>query len=340
MPAGHDGFDDGLLHGTAFVLWRRAEGGEAEPAFQFPAGVVALAAPGAAEVGAGGTAQALQQAARLRELVFHPRRQDRVSAGYGEPGEDAGRRPVGRGQGGRDFAGVNLAGVAGQKLAHGGAGLGIGGTLSVAQRRKEEVEAGCGAGRRGQPVPGGKELRGGFRQSLALVVEDFQGQAGVEFRVVDLSAPELPVLVVLDEVVIGVAGEGEGTQQQRIYYRQIQQAQVRLGGPEVRQVESDQVVADQEVGAVCQLVEPVQCRLKAHAAFGKGQPVVGVGPHRGEGVDAGVVSADFEVERQAGLQRGDNHRSSSKPPATFRDGFHPGGASASASRRRPEALKA
>ena len=272
---------------------------------------MALAAPGAAGVGAGGAAQALQQATRLRELVPDPRRQDRVAAGHGEPGEDVGQRPVRWGQGGRDFAGVNLAGVAGQTLVDGGVGLGIGGTLCIAQGGKEEVEAGCGAARSCQPVPGGKELRVGFGQKLALIVEDFQGQAGVEFRVVDLSAPELAVLVVLDEVVIGVAGKGEGTQQQRIDRRQIQQAQVRLGGPEVRQVESDQVVAEQEVGAVCQLVKPVQCRLKAHAAFGKGQPVVGGGPHRGESVDAGVVLADLKVERQTCGERTVTHRRSS-----------------------------
>ena len=58
--------------------------------------------------------------------------------------------------------GVNVAGVAGQTLVDGGVGLGIGGTLCVAQRGKEEVEAGSSAGRSCQPVSGGKEPRGGF----------------------------------------------------------------------------------------------------------------------------------------------------------------------------------
>ena len=40
VPAGHDGFDDGLLHGAAVVLGNGPEGGKAEPALQFLFGVV------------------------------------------------------------------------------------------------------------------------------------------------------------------------------------------------------------------------------------------------------------------------------------------------------------
>lgn len=64
--------------------------------------------------------------------------------------------------------------------------------LFYAQGGKEEGGAGCGAVRSDQPMPGGQEFRVCFGQSLALVVEDFQGQAGVEFRVVDLPPVNWP----------------------------------------------------------------------------------------------------------------------------------------------------
>ena len=162
VPAGHDGFDDGLLHGAAVVLGNGPEGGKAEPALQFLFGVVAFAAPGAAGVAAGGVAQVLQQEVGFRELVFHPRRQDRVAAGHREPGEDVGQGPVGWGQGGHDFTSVNLAGVASQTLVDGGVGLGVCWSEGVAQAGEEEVAAGCLVVRGSQPVPGDEELRGGF----------------------------------------------------------------------------------------------------------------------------------------------------------------------------------
>ena len=228
---------------------------------------------------------------------------------------------------------MNLAGIAGQALADDGPGLGIGGARGLAQGGKEEVEAGCGARRGGQPVPGGQEFRRSFQQGPALILEGLQSLAGVEFRIVHLSALEPAVLVVLDEVVIRITGKGQWTQQQRVDGRQVQQAEVGPGGPQVRQVESDEIVTEQVVGAFRQLVEPAQCRLKGHVALWKHQPIAGVGPHRGEGMDAGALFADFEVERQTSLQRGGSRSSSSKPPATMRGRCHSGGVLAAASRR-------
>ena len=106
-----------------------------------------------------------------------------------------------------------------------------------------------------------------------------------------------------DKVVVGVARKGQGAQLQGIDRRQLQQAQVRLGGSQVRQVEGNEVVAEQEVSAVSQPVESGQCRGQGQAAAGKDQPLVGVAAYRGEGMDAGVSLADFQVEGEAGIQR-------------------------------------
>ena len=252
VPAGHDGFDDGLLHGAAVVLGNGPEGGEAEPALQFLAGVVAFAAPGAAGIAAGGVAQALQKAACLGELELDPRRQDRVAAGHGEPSENVGERPVRGGYGGQGFTGVHSARGIGQALVHRGVGLGVGRTASVAEAGEEEVAAGCLVVSGGQPVPSGQEFRVRLRQGSALVVEDLQGEAGVELRIVNLTTLEQAVLVVFDQVVVGVARKGQGAELQGIDRRQLQQAQVRLGGFQVRQVEGNEVVAEQQISAASQ----------------------------------------------------------------------------------------
>ena len=91
-----------------------------------------------------------------------------------------------------------------------------------------------------------------------LVVEDLQHQPGVQLRVVQASLDQGTVLVVLDQVVVGVAGEGEGVQPEGVHRGQIEQPQVGIGGLQVGQVEVDQIVPQQEVRAICQLIQPGQ----------------------------------------------------------------------------------
>ena len=177
----------------------------------------------------------------------------------------------------------------------------VGGALRRLEKKRSQPVVWWSAVLR--PVPGGQEFRVRLRQGSALVVEDLQGEAGVELRVVNLTALEQAVLVAFDKVVVGVARKGQGAQLQGIDRRQLQQAQVRLGGSQVRQVEGNEVVPEQDVGAVSQPVEPGQCRGQGQVAAGKDQPLVGVGAHRGEGMDAGVFLADFQVEGRADTQR-------------------------------------
>ena len=74
------------------------------------------------------------------------------------------------------------------------------------------------------------------------------------------------------------------------------------------------VVAEQEVSAVSQPVESGQCRGQGQAAAGKDQPLVGVGAHRGEGMDAGVSLADFQVEGRGRHSEGGRSRVVSSRP--------------------------
>ena len=59
-------------------------------------------------------------------------------------------------------------------------------------------------------------------QRLLLVVEDFEREPGVQLGVVDAPPLELSVLIVLDQVVIWVAGKGKGIESEGIDRRQPQ----------------------------------------------------------------------------------------------------------------------
>ena len=89
---------------------------------------------------------------------------------------------------------------------------------------------------------------------MVLVPEDIQGKAGIQLRVVPSAARERTVLVVLDEVVVGVAGEGQGVEPQGIDGWELQQSEIGLGCGEVLQIEGDQVMAQQEVGTLGEVV--------------------------------------------------------------------------------------
>ena len=65
-------------------------------------------------------------------------------------------------------------------------------------------------------------------QCAPLIAEEIQREACVEFRVVQSPLFELWILIVLDEVVIGIPGKGEGVQLQGIDGRQFQQPEVRI----------------------------------------------------------------------------------------------------------------
>ena len=64
------------------------------------------------------------------------------------------------------------------------------------------------------------------------------------------------------------------------------------------QIEIDQVVTEQEVRAISEVVEFCQCRCQVAAA--KDQWLVNVRTHCGKCVNAVILLADFEVQREKG----------------------------------------
>ena len=302
MLAGQGRLDHGPLQRPAIIAgWLGAEIVKAEPPGQLPAGVVPLSAPAAAGVRAGVIAQAADQAASLGELVTHPGRHDGVAPGHRQPRQRVGQFPA------------VPSGILGCPLRRGPAGcpvetslddrvrLRLGGPRRLPYLREEPVEPHA-AIRRSQPVPGSEQVRRCLAESLLLIGEHLQRQAGVQVGVVEPSPPELSVLIMLDQVVIGIAGEGQGVEPERVHRRQLQQTQGGIGGPQVGQVEIDQVVPQQEVGVIGQVVQPVQRRGEAVVRPRIDQGPVGIGPHAGEGVDPLVIPANLQVQRQAARQ--------------------------------------
>ena len=107
----------------------------------------------------------------------------------------------------------------------------------------------------GEPVPGNHQVRGRLEQLLLLVCEHPQGENRVEFRVVPAIAFELPVLVVLDEMVIRVARERQRVEPQRVHRRHLQQPQPGARGLQMGEVELDEIVAEHEARAVGKIVK-------------------------------------------------------------------------------------
>ena len=68
-------------------------------------------------------------------------------------------------------------------------------------------------------MPGNKQFGGCLPELVVLVTEDFQNKPGVQFGVIYSTSFELAVLIVFDEVVIGIAGKGERVKPQSIYRR-------------------------------------------------------------------------------------------------------------------------
>ena len=222
VPARHSCLDDGLLQ-RASVLIRgfRPEAVKVEESLQLFACVVALTAPRATLVFARAVAQAPNQMSCLGKLVSHPGRHDRVVPRYPQPRQGVGQRPAVPGRGRHGLTGVRTACGTVEPRLDRLTSLGVGRPRRSAQTFEEQVESGVGRPA-GEPVPGCQQVWGRFEQFFLLVRECLQGEPRVQFRIVQAPALELSVLIVLDQMVIRVAREGERVEPQRVYGRQSQ----------------------------------------------------------------------------------------------------------------------
>ena len=299
MLSCHGGLDHDPLQGPAVFFPGRLgpEIVEAEPAGQLPAGVVSLPAPLAVVAGAGGVAQHSDQSTGAGELMAHPGRHDGVASGHRQPRQRVGqlpRAPFGICQ---RRCSLGPARRSGEATFDGRVRLGIGWPRRLAQVGEEVIEPRAVV-RASEPVPGGDQVGIRLPEGPLLVGEDLQRQPGVQFGVVEAAPPKRTVLVVLHQVVVRIAGKRQGIEAQRVYCWHPQQPEVGVGGSQVGQVKVDEVVAQQEVGALGQVVQPDQRLGQPAAAMGEREGFIGIRPHAGQGVDPSVVPADLQVQGQ------------------------------------------
>lgn len=104
---------------------------------------------------------------------------------------------------------------------------------------EDGVEADGAVAERGEIVIRGEKVRIGRAhrvESGELVLENREHQSGVQFGIALSAGLQPPVLVVLDEVVIRIAGKGQGIKPERVYGRIVQSHEAGPGGRQVRDV--------------------------------------------------------------------------------------------------------
>lgn len=106
-----------------------------------------------------------------------------------------------------------------------------------------------------------------------------------------------PVLVVFDQMVIGVAREGQRVEPERIDDRQLQQSQAGAQGGQLRQVEMQDVVAEYEGGAIGEFIELVK-RGTDIATAPMQMPVV-IGTDRTNLLQPATFLVYLEIDRYA-----------------------------------------
>ena len=304
----HGPLDDGPLQGNAILTGGFGpEAGKSKPAGQFPLRIVALRAPLAVCVLTGRVAQQFQDFAGLGEFVQHPGRHGRVAAGHGEPGQGIGQGPALLLRVGEDALGLAGAGLTGQAAPDGLSGLLAGGPGQLSQFFEQQVETG-GIVQGGQPVPGGQQVAVRPGQRLLLVLKQLEGQLGVQQRVVDPAPDQAAVLVVLDQVVVWVVGEGQGVEPEGVHRRQFQEVEARVQRGQVGQVEGDDVVSQEEPGPLGHIVQPGQAAGSAGLGCGEAELPVGVRPAGGQSPQGAVLDRDLQVQGEASPQNGDRRR--------------------------------
>ena len=305
MLSRHGPLDDGLLQGNAILIGGFGpKVGKSKPAGQFLLRIVALPAPLAVPVLTGRVPQQLQYFAGPGEFVQHPGRHGRVAAGHGEPGQGIGQGPALLVRVGEDTLGLAGAGLTRQAAPDGPSGLFAGGFGRLSQFFEQQVESG-GIVQGGQPVPGGQQVAVRPGQRLLLVLKQIEGQLGVQQRVVDPAPDQAAVLVVLDQVVIGVAGERQGVEPEGIHRRQFQEVEARVQRCQVGQVEGDDVVPQDEQGSLGHIVQLGQAAGSAGLGRGEAELLAGVRPAGGQSPQGAVLDGDLQVQGEALPQNGD-----------------------------------
>ena len=114
-------------------------------------------------------------------------------------------------------------------------------------------------------MPGSQQVGRRVRQDLNLVVEHLQRQPGVQFRVVDTPTPQPSILIMLNQMVIGVTRKRQRIEHKRVHHGEPQQPQTRVRRFQVRQIEADQIMPQEKICAISKALQPGQSPTQTNA---------------------------------------------------------------------------
>ncbi len=149
-------------------------------------------------------------------------------------------------------------------------------------------------------MPGEQQVGVGLLHRLErnfLIEEHAQDEFGIEQGIVAAITEQLPILVMLYQVVVRVARECERVKAQRIDRWLIEKPQVGFSCAQLRQIERDQVVTDDERRGVAEGIKRTQRPGQRPRREDHGFATVPA--HTGQLMDAPAVPADFQIDRQA-----------------------------------------
>lgn len=297
----HTGLDDFLLEaGAGGGGGCGAELVEAEERFELVVGVMGLLAIGAGGELAGDFAELFQELDGGGVAEADPGWEDGVGAGDAEPGEGVGECvALGGGLGMLGLDGEAGAGPAwGELIGELEGVLGMGDL--AAEVGEHEVHT-LGERIRGifrgseEEVEQGEEVGfslGEAGEGAEFVLEEFTGEGGIGEGVIDAFAEQF---VVLDEAVVGVFGEGDGGEDERIDDGEFEDGVVGVGLPDGGEVVVGEVMAEDGGGVGGEIGEGGEEVCGGELAGGGEGAVV----EDGAEFEDFAVGMDFEVEEQS-----------------------------------------
>src|SRR5690606_2365874 len=245
--------NDPLLQGTPELIdGLGAKCVKAKPARQCLHWIVLLTTPGAA----GGSAIAVTQVPHdqrsLTELRPPPRRHNGLATSDHDPRQGICHRPaeLRTCPTAQRLVDPLSAGTVIQQTRKGGARLGTPGSTDTPYLPKHRIEAVriLHSGR--QKMENSDGVRTILilpRQRVKLIAQHLKHEPCVLFRIFDMTGLQTPVMIVFDEMVVGIARKGERVQPQGIDRRACDRRQPRADSSQMRQIMAKYVMTKQMV---------------------------------------------------------------------------------------------
>lgn len=190
------------------------------------------------------------------------------------------------------------------KAADRGLGFGDAGFGRTAQMAEEGCKTGGVLAPRRQMMIGQQGVGGLGRQLPEggdRAVQHLQHQTRILFGVVHMARLQAPVVIMLDQVVVGVAGRGQRIQPQRVDRCRAKGRQTRPVGHQMRQIVAQDVVADQMGRTLAECFQPVEGRRKRPALMHEHLLTA----HRRKGKESGSLWINLQIDRNTAYREGD-----------------------------------